>query len=306
MWKLIAFRLLKAIPVLLIVATLTFFMLRLTKGGPFDQEKPIQDEAIRKQLLAHYGMDKPLGSQYLDFITNLVQGDLGPSFKHQGRQVNEVIAEAFPRSAELGLWSLAVAMALGLAAGLIASLKKNSFLDYCPMALAMIGICVPTFVMGPLLILSFSLELEWFNASGWNSVKDRILPALTLGGAYAAYIARLTRGGMLEVLSQDYIRTAHAKGASPARVILHHGLRGGLLPVVAFLGPAAAGLLAGSFVVETIFQIPGLGRHFVEAAFNRDYTMVTGTVLFFATLIILFNLIVDVVQIWLNPRLRST
>ena len=174
------------------------------------------------------------------------------------------------------------------------------------MALAMIGICVPTFVMGPLLILSFSLELEWFNASGWNSFKDRILPSLTLGGAYAAYIARLTRGCMLEVLSQDYIRTAHAKGASPARVILHHGLRGGLLPVVAFLGPAAAGLLAGSFVVETIFQIPGLGRHFVEAAFNRDYTMVTGTVLFFATLIILFNLIVDVVQIWLNPRLRST
>ena len=306
MWKLIALRLIKAIPVLLVVATITFFMLRFTKGGPFDREKPIKDEEIRKQLLAHYGMDKPLSRQYLDFMGNLVQGDLGPSFKHQGRRVNEIIAEAFPRSAELGFWAISVAMALGLSAGLIASLKPNSFIDYFPMSLAMIGICVPTFVMGPLLILSFSLELEWFNASGWNKISDRILPALTLGGAYAAYIARLTRGGMLEVMSQDYIRTARAKGASPARVVLKHGLRGGLLPVVAFLGPAVAGLLSGSFVVETIFQIPGLGKHFVEAAFNRDYTMVTGTVLFFATLIILFNLIVDIVQIWLNPRLRAT
>ena len=305
MWKLIALRLLKAIPVLLIVATLTFFMLRSTKGGPFDQEKPIKDEAIRQQLLAHYGMDKPLSAQYLDFMGNLVRGDLGPSFKHQGRRVNEVIAEAFPRSAELGFWALCVAMTLGLTAGLIAAWKPNSVFDYFPMSLAMIGICVPTFVMGPLLILSFSLELEWFNASGWESAIDRILPAFTLGGAYAAYIARLTRGGMLDVMSQDYIRTARAKGASPGRVVLRHGLRGGLLPVVAFLGPATAGLLAGSFVVETIFQIPGLGRHFVEAAFNRDYTMVSGTVLFFAALIILFNLIVDVVQIWLNPRLRT-
>lgn len=306
MLKLIVLRLLKAIPVLLVVATLTFFMLRFTKGGPFDREKPIKDEEIRKQLLAHYGMDKPLGRQYLDFLGNLMQGDLGPSFKHQGWRVDEIIRKSFPRSAELALWALAVAMALGLTAGLIAALKPNSALDYFPMSLAMIGICVPTFVMGPLLILAFSLELEWFNASGWETMGDRILPALTLGGAYAAYIARLTRGGMLEVMSQDYIRTAHAKGASPIRVVLKHGLRGGLLPVVAFLGPAAAGLLAGSFVVETIFQIPGLGKHFVEAAFNRDYTMVTGTVLFFATLIILFNLIVDVIQIWLNPRLRAS
>ncbi len=305
MWKLILLRLLKAIPVLLVIATLTFFMLRFTKGGPFDREKPIKDEKIRKQLLAHYGMDKPLSRQYLDFMGNLVQGDVGPSFKHQGRRVNKIIAEAFPRSAELGLWAISVAMALGLTAGLVAALKPNSFTDYFPMSLAMIGICVPTFVMGPLLILSFSLELGWFNASGWDEVSDRILPALTLGGAYAAYIARLTRGGMLEVMSQDYIRTARAKGASPTRVVLKHGLRGGLLPVVAFLGPAAAGLLSGSFVVETIFQIPGLGRHFVEAAFNRDYTMVTGTVLFFAALIILFNLVVDIVQIWLNPRLRT-
>lgn len=305
MWKLIFFRLLKAIPVLLVIATITFFMLRLTPGGPFDREKPIKDPEIKKQLEAHYGLDKPLSAQYLDFLGKLASGDLGPSFKHSNRTVNEVIVKAFPVSAELGLWSLLVALVLGLTAGMIASIKPNSFLDYTPMTLAMIGICVPTFVMGPILILLFSLKLEWFNASGWDQWSDRVLPALTLGGVYAAYVARLTRGGMLEVMSQDYIRTARAKGASETRVLLKHALQGGLMPVVAFLGPAVAGLISGSFVVETIFQIPGLGRHFVEAAFNRDYTMVMGTVLFFAALIIMLNLLVDIVQIWLNPRLRT-
>tara|TARA_Y100000739_G_scaffold227319_1_gene236567 strand:+ start:73 stop:993 length:921 start_codon:yes stop_codon:yes gene_type:complete len=306
MWKLIFLRLLKAIPVLFVIATITFFMLRLTPGGPFDREKPIKDPEIKKQLEAHYGLDKSLSSQYFDFLGKLVVGDLGPSFKHSNRQVNEVIIKAFPVSAELGLWSIMVALALGLTAGMMASVKPNSILDYTPMTLAMIGICVPTFVMGPILILIFSLKLEWFNASGWDQWSDRVLPALTLGGVYAAYIARLTRGGMLEVMSQDYIRTARAKGAGELRVLLKHALRGGLMPVVAFLGPAVAGLISGSFVVETIFQIPGLGRHFVEAAFNRDYTMVMGTVLFFAALIILLNLLVDVLQIWLNPRLRNT
>ena len=306
MWKLIFLRLLKAIPVLFVIATITFFMLRLTPGGPFDREKPIKDPEIKKQLEAHYGLDKSLSSQYFDFLGKLVVGDLGPSFKHSNRQVNEGIIKAFPVSAELGLWSIMVALALGLTAGMMASVKPNSILDYTPMTLAMIGICVPTFVMGPILILIFSLKLEWFNASGWDQWSDRVLPALTLGGVYAAYVARLTRGGMLEVMSQDYIRTARAKGAGELRVLLKHALRGGLMPVVAFLGPAVAGLISGSFVVETIFQIPGLGRHFVEAAFNRDYTMVMGTVLFFAALIILLNLLVDVLQIWLNPRLRNT
>ena len=306
MWKLIFLRLLKAVPVLFVIATITFFMLRLTPGGPFDREKPIKDPEIKKQLEAHYGLDKSLSSKYFDFLGKLVVGDLGPSFKHSNRQVNEVIVKAFPVSAELGIWSIMVALALGLTAGMMASVKPNSVLDYTPMTLAMLGICVPTFVMGPILILIFSLKLEWFNASGWDQWSDRVLPALTLGGVYAAYIARLTRGGMLEVMSQDYIRTARAKGAGELRVLLKHALRGGLMPVVAFLGPAVAGLISGSFVVETIFQIPGLGRHFVEAAFNRDYTMVMGTVLFFAALIILLNLLVDVLQIWLNPRLRNT
>ena len=179
MWKLIFLRLLKAIPVLFVIATITFFMLRLTPGGPFDREKPIKDPEIKKQLEAHYGLDKSLSSQYFDFLGKLVVGDLGPSFKHSNRQVNEVIVKAFPVSAELGLWSIMVALAMGLTAGMMASVKPNSILDYTPMTLAMIGICVPTFVMGPILILIFSLKLEWFNASGWDQWSDRVLPALT-------------------------------------------------------------------------------------------------------------------------------
>jgi oligopeptide transport system permease protein len=303
MFRFIARRLLQVIPVLLIIATLTFFMIRLAPGGPFDSEKNVSPE-IRKNLEAHYGFDRPLYHQYFDYLTSLLHGDLGPSFKYPNRTVNELIGESFPISAELGLWSLLVALALGLPAGIVAALRPNTATDYVPTALAMTGICVPTFVMGPILVLVFALKLGWARVSGWDDWIDRVLPALTLGGFYAAYVARLTRGGMLEILSQDFIRTARAKGASPRRVVLKHALRGGLLPVVSYLGPAIAGLITGSFVVETIFQIPGLGRYFVAAAFNRDYTMVLGTVLFYATLIILLNLLVDVALVWMNPRLK--
>ena len=240
----------------------------------------------------------------LIYLENLLQGDLGPSFKHVGWDVSELIAQAFPISAQLGLCSLAIALALGLPAGIVAALRKNSPWDYVPMSIAMVGICLPTFVMGPLLILVFSSALGWFSPLGWYTWGDMILPSLTLGLYYAAYIARLTRGGMLEVLNQDFIKTARAKGASESRVVLKHALKGGLLPVVSFLGPAFAGLISGSFIIETIFFIPGLGRFFVTAAFNRDYTMVIGTVLFYATLIILLNLLVDIIQAWLNPRTR--
>jgi oligopeptide transport system permease protein len=303
MLRFIARRLIETVPVLLIIATLTFFMVRLAPGGPFDAEKQVTPE-VRRSLEAHYGMDKPLYKQYFDYLGNLARGDLGPSFKYPNRTVNELIAEAFPVSLELGFYSLMVALSLGLCAGIIASLRPNSLTDYIPMSLAMAGICVPTFVMGPLLILVFAIGLGWFHSSGWYTASDKILPALTLGGYYAAYVARLTRGGMLEILNQDFVRTARAKGAGTARVILRHTLRGGLLPVVSFIGPAVAGLISGSFVVETIFQIPGLGRFFVTAAFNRDYTMVLGTVIFFATLIIFLNLLVDIIQVWLNPKLR--
>jgi oligopeptide transport system permease protein len=301
MLRFIARRLLQMIPVLFVIATLTFFMMRLAPGGPFAAEKNVPPE-IQQNVEKYYGLNRPLYQQYFDYLGRLLKGDLGPSFKYSNRTVNELIAQSFPVSAELAFWSLLVALALGLPAGIIASLRPNTAADYIPSSLAMIGISVPNFVLGPLLVLVFALKLQWLRVSGWQEPIDRVLPALTLGAAYAAYIARLTRGGMLEILSQDFIRTARAKGASNARVIFHHALRGGLLPVVSYLGPTIAGLLTGSFVIETIFQIPGLGRYFVNAAFNRDYTMVLGAVLFYATLIVIFNLIVDLALVWMNPK----
>lgn len=307
MLRFISGRLLQMIPVLLVIATLTFFMIRLAPGGPFDAEKSVSPE-IRKSLERYYKMVNPDGSprslwlQLGDYLGNLARGDLGPSSKYSSRTVNELIRESFPVSAELALWSLLIALSLGLPAGIIASLRPNSASDYIPSSLAMAGISVPNFVIGPVLVLIFALKLEWVRVSGWDDPIDRILPSITLGLLYAAYIARLTRGGMLEILSQDFIRTARAKGASHLRVILKHALRGGLVPVVSYLGPAVAGLVTGSFVVESIFQVPGLGRYFVNAAFNRDYTMVLGAVLFYAALIVIFNLIVDVILVWMDPK----
>ena len=296
-------RLLEMIPVLWVIVTATFFMIRFVPGGPFTAEKAVTPEVLRN-LEAHYGLDKPLHRQYLDYLGNLLQGDLGPSFKYANRTVNEIIADKLPTSLELGLLALTVALVVGLTLGVLAAIRRNTWLDYLCSSVAMTGISVPTFVLGPLLVLFFAIHLGWFNASGWYGPADRVLPAATLGCVYAAYVARLTRGGMLEVLGQDFIRTARAKGASEARVVFRHALRGGLLPVVSFLGPAIAGILTGSFVIETIFQIPGLGREFVNSAFNRDYTLVLGTVILYAALIIVLNLVVDVVQVCLNPKLK--
>ncbi|MBK8858361.1 MAG: ABC transporter permease subunit [Opitutaceae bacterium] len=303
MFRFVLRRLLEMIPVLWIIVTATFFMIRFVPGGPFTAEKAVTPEVLRN-LEAHYGLDRPLHRQYLDYLGNLLHGDLGPSFKYANRTVNEIIADKLPTSLELGLLSLAIALTFGLTLGVLAAVRRNTWLDYLCSSVAMTGISVPTFVLGPLLVLFFAIHLGWFNASGWYVATDRVLPAATLGCVYAAYVARLTRGGMLEILGQDFIRTARAKGASEARVIFRHALRGGLLPVVSFLGPAVAGILTGSFVIETIFQIPGLGREFVNSAFNRDYTLVMGTVILYAALIVTLNLVVDVVQVWLNPKLK--
>lgn len=303
MFRFVARRFLETIPVLLIIITATFFMVRFVPGGPFTAEKAVTPE-ILANLNKHYGLDKPLYQQYFDYLGSLMRGDLGPSFKYANRTVNEIIADALPVSLELGATSLVIALVLGITMGVLAALRRNSWVDYLCTGISTLGICLPTFVLGPLLVLFFAIYLGWFNASGWYSGIDRVLPALTLGFVYAAYVARLTRGGMLEVLSQDYIRTARAKGASESRVIFRHAMRGGLLPVVSFLGPATAGILTGSFVIETIFQIPGLGREFVKSAFNRDYTLVLGTVILYASLIILLNMVVDIVQVWLNPKLK--
>lgn len=303
MFRFITTRFLQSLLALFLVISATFFMVRFVPGGPFTAEKAVTPEILRN-LEAHYGLDKPLWKQYLDYLGSLMRADLGPSFKYPNRTVNEIIADKVPVSAELGGISLAVALVIGISLGTLAAVRRNTWIDYVASSFGMFGISIPTFVVGPLLVLVFAIYFGWFNASGWYTAADRVLPALVLGIAYAAPISRLTRGGMLEVLHQDFIRTARAKGASEFRVVTRHALRGGLLPVVSFLGPAVAGILTGSFVIETIFQIPGIGREFVNSAFNRDYTLVLGTVILYAVLIMGLNLVVDVVQAWLNPKVR--
>ena len=294
-----------AIPVLLTVVTLTFLMVHSAPGGPFDEEKAVTPEVLAK-LNEKYNLDQPLVVQYFDYLKGVVQGDFGPSFRYPGRSVTELISIGLPITFELALYSILFALAIGIFAGILGALRPNTPLDYIPMSTAMIGICVPSIILGPILTLVFGIWFEWLPVSGWGDMPgDKLLPTLTLGTAYAAYCARLTRGGMLEVLNQDFIRTARAKGLSETRVVIVHALRGGLTPVIAFLGQAMAGLLAGSFVVETIFGIPGLGRFYVEAAFNRDYTMILGSSIFFSFLIISFNLISDLVAAALNPKLRD-
>ena len=305
MLKFIFKRLLQAIPVLLIVITITFALIHAAPGGPFSAERAVPPEVI-EALNAQYNLDDPAHEQFFIYLKNILHGDFGPSFKYTGRSVTEIIGAGMPVTFELGFYAILIALGLGITAGVFASLRPNSMQDYVPMSLAMVGICLPTFVMGPTMVLVFGIWLEWLPVSGWGYIPgDKVLPALTLGFAYAAYIALLTRGGMLEILSQDFIRTARAKGLKTATIVTRHALRGGLQPVVSFLGPAMAGLLSGSFVVETIFQIPGMGRYFVQAAFNRDYTLILGTTIFFATMIILFNLLADIVTVWLNPKLRD-
>ena len=305
MFELILRRLGTALPVLLAVITLTFLMVHSAPGGPFDAEKAVTPEVLAK-LNAKYNLDAPLWEQYSDYLLGVVQGDFGPSFRYPSRSVTELIMTGLPITFELAVYAIIFALLLGVSAGILGALKPNTAYDYVPMTTAMLGICVPSIILGPSLILTFGIWLEWLPVGGWGDIPgDKILPTVTLGTAYAAYCARLTRGGMLEVLNQDFIRTARAKGLSEFRVVIVHALRGGLTPVIAFLGPAMAGLLAGSFVVETIYGIPGLGRFYVEAAFNRDYTMILGSSIFFSCLIISFNLLSDVIAASINPKLRQ-
>ena len=305
MISLILRRLGTAIPVLLTVITLTFVMVHSAPGGPFDEEKAVSPEVLVK-LNERYNLNEPLVVQYFDYLGNVLQGDFGPSFRYPSRSVTELISIGLPITFELALYSILFALMLGIIAGVVSSLRPNTAYDYVPMTIAMAGICIPSIVLGPSLTLIFGIQLNWLPVTGWGDIPgDKVLPTITLGTAYAAYCARLTRGGMLEILNQDFIRTARAKGISEFRVVVVHALRGGLTPVIAFLGPAMAGLLAGSFVVETIFGIPGLGRFYVEAAFNRDYTMILGTSIFFSCLIISFNLLSDLVAASLNPKLRD-
>ena len=301
MLRFIWLRALQSLLALYIIITATFFLLRFVPGGPFTSERAVPREILRN-IEAHYGLNQPLHRQYFSYLGSLLRGDFGPSFKYSNRTVNEILAEKLPVSIELGLWSLAVALSLGLTLGIVAALRRNTWADYLASSIGAIGLSVPSFVIGPLCVLAFAIHAGWFNASGWYFPGDRVLPSLVLGLAYAAPISRLTRGGMLEILNQDYIRTARAKGASEFRVVFRHTLRGGLLPVVSYLGPAVAGILTGSFVIEPIFQIPGLGREFVTSAFDRDYTLVLGTVILYATVLMALNLAADIMQAWMNPK----
>lgn len=296
-------RLAVMVPIFFLVVTLVFFMIRFAPGGPFSSEKNVSP-AILKNLQEKYHMDEPLPVQYVRYLKDLLRGDLGPSFKHANRTVNEIIAEALPVSLELGLLALSWAVLIGVSAGGLAALKPNTLYDYVPMAFSILGICLPTFVVGPILVLVFGLWLQWLPVAGWESWQDRVLPSLTLGFAYAAYISRLTRGGLVEIRAQEFIRTARAKGLTEGQILIKHSLRGGLLPVVSYLGPALAGIITGALVTETIFNIPGLGRFFIESAVNRDYTVVMGTSLLYFTLIFICNFLVDIVYAFLDPRVK--
>ena len=302
MAKFVALRLLQGIFVLLAIYAVTFFLVAATPGSPFSSERAIRPE-ILAQIEAFYGYDKPVGERFLTSLNNVLHGEFGPSAVYANRTVTEIIAESFPVSLKLGSISLLVALLLGVPAGILAAVKRNTWLDYLPMSTAMAGICLPTFVMGPLLALVFGLILQLLPVAGWFGPEFVILPAATLGLYYAAYFARLTRGGMLEMLNQDFVRTARAKGVPETTIVWKHCLKGGLIPAITFLGPALAGIISGSFVVETIFQVPGLGQWFVRGALNRDDFLILGLTILFASLIVVMNLVVDILQVMLNPRL---
>ena len=306
MIQLILKRLFTYIPVLLVVVIITFLMIHAAPGGPFDAERVASPEIIEK-LNEAYNLDKPIHVQIYNYLFNAIQGDFGPSFKYPGRSVTELIMSGLPTTIELAIYSILFAIFLGVISGLVASLNPGKILDIVPMSISLLGICIPSIILGPVLVLIFGIWYEVLPVYGWgDNSGDKILPTITLGTAYAAIFARLTRGGMLEILGQDYIRTARAKGLSEIRIIIVHALRGGILPVISFLGPAIAGLLAGSFVVETIFQINGVGRFYVQAAFNRDYTMILGTSILFNFMTLTFVLISDIVASFLNPTLRDS
>jgi len=297
-----------AIPTILVIITIAFFMMRAAPGGPFDLERPMPEET-REILLANYGMDKHIVLQYFDYMGDLLRGDMGPSLKLRDKQVSEIIAEGFPVSATIGLFSMLLAITLGSLLGSIAALRQNTAGDFSVMTFAMVGISIPPFVMGPILALVFGLYLGLVPTGGldprFGMTPDRlILPIITLALPQIAIIARLMRASMIEVIRSNYIRTARAKGLSAHAVIFRHALRSAVLPLVSYLGPASAAVISGSLVIERVFQLPGIGKHFVDAALQRDYTVVMGVVIIYATLIIVLNLLADLLYGVLNPKVK--
>ncbi len=298
-------RLAGALPTLLILIALAFFMIRMAPGGPFDSERVLPPE-VEANLRAAYHLDEPLVQQFGRYLWNLVQGDFGPSFQYKDYTVTELIATGFPVSLRLGGAAMLLALIVGVGAGTWAALRQNRRTDHVVMAASMTGISIPNFVLAPLLILLFAVHLNWLPAGGYGggALRHMVLPVIALALPQIAYIARLTRGSMIEVLRSNFIRTARAQGLPGRTVILRHALKPALLPVVSYLGPATAAILTGSVVIEQIFGVPGLGRYFVQGALNRDYTLVMGVVVFYGILIITFNFVVDVLYAWLDPRVK--
>jgi len=299
-------RLLISVPTLLIIITIAFFMMRIAPGGPFDQERALPPQ-IEKNMLAAYNLDQPLMVQYVRYLTGVLQGDFGPSFKYRDFSVAELLLTGFPPSLKVGGAAILLAIIAGITLGTIAALRQNSAVDHAVMVTAMTGIAVPNFVMAPLLTLIFGVFLGWLPVAGWGggAFRNMILPVIALALPQIAYIARLTRGSMIEVLGANFIRTARAKGLREQIVVVRHALKGALLPVVSYLGPATAQLISGSLVIEQIFGIPGIGRYFIQGALNRDYTLVMGTVIVYALLILVLNLIVDLLYGLLDPKVKQ-
>ncbi|MCL9782267.1 oligopeptide ABC transporter permease OppB [Vibrio sp. S4M6] len=305
MFKFIAKRILEAIPTMLVLITISFFLMRFAPGNPFSTERPLPPE-VMANINAKYGLDKPVWQQYTTYLTNIITGDFGPSFKYKDYTVNELISSALPVSVKIGFAAFIFTVVMGVGVGTLAALKQNTWLDYWIMASAMLGVVMPSFVLAPVLIYLFSINLGWFPAGGWldGSFKYMALPVLGMSLLYVATFARITRGSMIETLNSNFIRTARAKGMSYPYIIVKHALKPALLPVVSYMGPAFVGIITGSVVIETIFGLPGIGKLFVNAAFNRDYSLVMGVTILIGFLFILFNAVVDVLLAYIDPKIR--
>ncbi|KKD01324.1 oligopeptide ABC transporter permease OppB [Photobacterium halotolerans] len=305
MIKFVAKRIFEAIPTLLVLITISFFLMRFAPGNPFSSERPLPPE-VMANIEAKYGLDKPVFEQYTTYLGNILQGDFGPSFKYKDFSVNELVQDALPVSAKIGFFAFVFALVMGVTVGTLAALKQNTWLDYLIMSTAMAGVVMPSFILAPVLIYIFSIHMQWLPAGGWQdgSIQFMLLPMLGMALLYVATFARITRGSMIETLNSNFIRTARAKGLSYPYIIIKHALKPALLPVVSYMGPAFVGIITGSVVIETIFGLPGIGKLFVNAAFNRDYSLVLGITILIGTLTILFNAIVDIVLAYIDPKIR--
>lgn len=293
-----------AIIILWVIITVTFALMHAIPGGPFTTEKKLPPQ-VKASIEAKYHLDDPVWKQYGDYLGGVITGDLGPSYKYEGRSVNDIISDAFPISAQLGLLSLMVAVVGGIAAGAISAMRPNGIVDYAVTILSTIGISVPTFIIGAVLVYVVGFELGWFPVALWRGPSYMALPVLTLAAQPMAFIARLTRSGLLDVYQQEYIRTARAKGLSSWTILTRHALGNAILPVITYLGPLAASLLTGSFIVETIFAIPGLGQYFVTSIYNRDYTVILGITIFYSALVVFLNILVDMIYPLIDPRVTT-